>query len=241
MGCRLLNPTPVFACCLGIHGPPNSVRPGGTSPYMPLVMMRDQALFQPYYQLESASAADTARWLDAFTWFLKKVTLRAGGHKPLLLKSPVHTARVPLLLKLFPRAKFIYIHRDPYTVRGPRVWGWLAAPVHGESAVPRQGPAVARTGTQRRLDPPISHGPPVSGTCAHTPHPNQTPQVFSSAAHMADSYYPYTALQRMTPPDVTRFILDQFSLLHDAYQAAKPLIPPGTTHDGHGNSAGAQP
>ncbi|KAL6778559.1 hypothetical protein ACKKBF_B15270 [Auxenochlorella protothecoides x Auxenochlorella symbiontica] len=168
----LLDPTrPMDAMALSFQTPAEDeiavcALTGGTSPYMPLVMMRDQALFQPYYQLESASAADTARWLDAFTWFLKKVTLRAGGHKPLLLKSPVHTARVPLLLKLFPRAKFIYIHRDPYT-------------------------------------------------------------VFSSAAHMADSYYPYTALQRMTPPDVTRFILDQFSLLHDAYQAAKPLIPPG--------------
>lgn len=31
----------------------------------------------------------------------------------LLLKSPVHTARVPLLRRLFPRAKFVYIHRHP--------------------------------------------------------------------------------------------------------------------------------
>jgi hypothetical protein len=27
----------------------------------------------------------------------------------------VHTARVALLLKLFPRAKFVYVHRDPLT------------------------------------------------------------------------------------------------------------------------------
>jgi hypothetical protein len=36
--------------------------------------------------------------------------------KPLLLKSPVHTARIPLLLKLFPRARFVYLHRNPYEV-----------------------------------------------------------------------------------------------------------------------------
>jgi hypothetical protein len=42
-----------------------------------------------------------------------QVTLRHGGTKPLLIKSPVHTARVRLLLKLFPKAKFIYIHRHP--------------------------------------------------------------------------------------------------------------------------------
>ena len=46
---------------------------------------------------------------------LRKLTLRCGG-KRLLLKSPVHTARVELLLKLFPDAQFIYIHRHPEAV-----------------------------------------------------------------------------------------------------------------------------
>jgi hypothetical protein len=45
-----------------------------------------------------------------------QVTLRCGGCKPLLIKSPVHTARVALLLRLFPRARFVYVHRDPLTV-----------------------------------------------------------------------------------------------------------------------------
>ena len=36
--------------------------------------------------------------------------------RQLLLKSPCHTGRVQLLLKLFPRAKFIYIHRNPYDI-----------------------------------------------------------------------------------------------------------------------------
>jgi hypothetical protein len=36
--------------------------------------------------------------------------------KPLLIKSPVHTARVRTWLKLFPGAKFIYIHRHPLEV-----------------------------------------------------------------------------------------------------------------------------
>jgi len=41
-------------------------------------------------------------------------------HQPgarLLLKSPVHTSRVGLLLQLFPQAQFVYLHRDPLTVR----------------------------------------------------------------------------------------------------------------------------
>ena len=33
-----------------------------------------------------------------------------------MLKSPVHTARVELLLRLFPDAQFVYIHRHPETI-----------------------------------------------------------------------------------------------------------------------------
>ena len=36
--------------------------------------------------------------------------------KRLLLKSPVHTARVRILKRLFPDAQFVYIHRNPYDV-----------------------------------------------------------------------------------------------------------------------------
>lgn len=42
-------------------------------------------------------------------------SLHAGGRR-LLLKNPVHTARVGLLLELFPDAKFVFIHRSPYEV-----------------------------------------------------------------------------------------------------------------------------
>jgi len=60
-------------------------------------------------------------WTDAFLYVLKKLTLRAQKRQPtsqnrLLLKSPVHTARMKLLLQLFPQAQFIYIHRHPYDV-----------------------------------------------------------------------------------------------------------------------------
>lgn len=36
--------------------------------------------------------------------------------KQLLLKNPVNTARIPMLLDLFPDAKFVAIHRSPYEV-----------------------------------------------------------------------------------------------------------------------------
>jgi hypothetical protein len=36
--------------------------------------------------------------------------------KPLVLKSPQHTCRIKLLLELFPQARFVHIHRNPYAV-----------------------------------------------------------------------------------------------------------------------------
>jgi hypothetical protein len=42
------------------------------------------------------------------------MTLKSAG--TLLLKSPAHTGRIPLLLELFPDAKFVYLVRNPYDV-----------------------------------------------------------------------------------------------------------------------------
>jgi hypothetical protein len=42
------------------------------------------------------------------------VTYKYG--KRLVLKSPTHTARIRMLLQLFPDAKFVHIHRHPFAV-----------------------------------------------------------------------------------------------------------------------------
>jgi len=44
----------------------------------------------------------------------KKLTWKFG--RPLVLKSPAHTARIALLLEMFPDARFVHIHRDPFAV-----------------------------------------------------------------------------------------------------------------------------
>ncbi len=45
-------------------------------------------------------------------------TYSNGGdtNRRMVVKSPVHTARVRVLLEMFPNAQFVYVHRDPYVV-----------------------------------------------------------------------------------------------------------------------------
>ena len=47
-------------------------------------------------------------------WFYKKLTYKY--QKPLVLKSPTHTGKIETLLRMFPNAKFIHIHRHPHSV-----------------------------------------------------------------------------------------------------------------------------
>jgi hypothetical protein len=57
---------------------------------------------------------DTTRektFMNDYLYLLRKTSLKYGG-KRLLLKSPPNTARMQLLLKAFPNAKFIYLERN---------------------------------------------------------------------------------------------------------------------------------
>lgn len=90
----------------------------GASPYSMLYFMSPVDDLLPLYTLSPLSP-QTARWTAAFRLLLQKLTLRASlSSSPgrLLLKSPVHTARVPHLLALFPDAKFVHVRRDPREV-----------------------------------------------------------------------------------------------------------------------------
>ena len=45
-------------------------------------------------------------------------------------------------------------------------------------------------------------------------HENRRVQVFQSAAHMADTYYWYTYLERPSDDAINDFILDQYDVLY---------------------------
>ena len=84
------------------------------SPYLMLAYPHDPARYEKYFELKDLSPAERQRWKDLFFYFLKKVTIK--NNKPIVVKSPTHTFRIPVLLEMFPDAKFIYIYRDPYAV-----------------------------------------------------------------------------------------------------------------------------
>jgi hypothetical protein len=65
--------------------------------------------------LKDISQPELRRLLDAYVYVVKKISLRNNG-KPLVLKSPPNTARIKHLLRIYPQAKFIYIHRNPFEV-----------------------------------------------------------------------------------------------------------------------------
>ena len=51
-----------------------------------------------------------------FRDLLKQIVFYNGGNKRLLLKNPHNTGRIKILKELYPTAKFIFIHRNPYEV-----------------------------------------------------------------------------------------------------------------------------
>jgi hypothetical protein len=87
---------------------------GFMSPYLTGVFSRRADYYDQFLTLRNTPSQLASQWKSSLLTFFRKLTLRHG--KPLIVKSPTHTGRIKLLLEMFPSAKFIHIHRDPYTV-----------------------------------------------------------------------------------------------------------------------------
>jgi hypothetical protein len=84
------------------------------SPYLGISFPHAEDDYGRYLDFDGVADEEIAEWKDALTHFLKKLTFLHG--LPLVLKSPTHTARIRILLELFPDARFVAIHRHPYQV-----------------------------------------------------------------------------------------------------------------------------
>jgi omega-hydroxy-beta-dihydromenaquinone-9 sulfotransferase len=87
---------------------------GVRSPYLTILFPNHRPQCQEYLDFQNVSEPETRRWKEAFLWFLRCVTIQTP--KRIVLKSPPHTARIRILLEMFPKAKFVHIVRDPYAI-----------------------------------------------------------------------------------------------------------------------------
>ncbi len=119
------------------------------SPYLGATFPRREDHYSRFLTFRDATAEEIDTWKRGFVWFVQKLTLK--DRRPLVLKSPPHTARIRLLLEIFPEAHFVHIHREPYTV-------FQIVP-----ALFRYGdvvylPPTSRPCLDRRSDPSALHG-----------------------------------------------------------------------------------
>jgi hypothetical protein len=76
---------------------------------------KNKDYFSKYHLFENITEKEKDAWKKDYLFLLKNIAFYCKK-KRLLLKNPHNTGRVKELLELFPDAKFIFIHRDPYTV-----------------------------------------------------------------------------------------------------------------------------
>ncbi len=86
------------------------------------IIPRQSEEYAKYLTLEELDSGARNAWKSELEYFIKKLAVR--HQKPLMLKSPGHTARIELLMELYPDAKFIKIHRHPFSVVKSGI-GWL--------------------------------------------------------------------------------------------------------------------
>ena len=97
---------------------------------------RRAARYDRFLTLREVTKGELAEWKAALLWLVRKLSFKYG--RPLVLKSPGHTCRIRVLLDLFPDAKFVHLHRNPYavfqsslhTVRKVTPWSALQRPDH---------------------------------------------------------------------------------------------------------------
>lgn len=64
---------------------------------------------------EGCTPAEVEAWRARFLYLMRKLSKHQGA-RPLLIKNPVYTGRLAMLREMFPEAKFVHIHRNPYEV-----------------------------------------------------------------------------------------------------------------------------
>jgi omega-hydroxy-beta-dihydromenaquinone-9 sulfotransferase len=94
----------------------------GLSPLTKLIYPDSSRFFLEDFSDYELNGDVYEEWKNAMTEFCKKLTLTKP--KRIVLKNPFHSMRIQTLLRLFPNAKFIHIHRNPLDVIPSTVNMW---------------------------------------------------------------------------------------------------------------------
>jgi len=98
---------------------------GEGTPYVTHAWPRFGPADTEYLDFKGVSEAGKKKWADAYMWLYRRLALKHGD-KPLVMKTPANAARLKLLTKLFPDARFIYLSRNPLKVFPSTVKLWRA-------------------------------------------------------------------------------------------------------------------
>ncbi len=82
-------------------------------------------IFRRTVLFEGVTAAELDEWKQCYRHLLQKVAWHTGRSR-LLSRNAAHTGRVRQLLEMFPKAKFIHLHRSPYQVFAAQAPKWRA-------------------------------------------------------------------------------------------------------------------
>ncbi|HMP78264.1 MAG TPA: sulfotransferase [Pirellulaceae bacterium] len=106
---------PMDNMTLAAHSPQEDdfalVSLGAPTPYLDIAFPNDRFRDRMTFDFDHLSKDQQQGLRDGLSYFLRTLTLRY--RKPLVLKSPPHTARIGHLARWFPGAKFIHIARHP--------------------------------------------------------------------------------------------------------------------------------
>jgi len=86
----------------------------GISPYMMAAFADRREVYERFFDPRDMTPKERAAWKHSLLTLMKKLTFKKN--RTIVSKNPGHTFRIPILLEMFPDAKFVYITRDPYAV-----------------------------------------------------------------------------------------------------------------------------
>lgn len=87
---------------------------GAPTPYLIAHFPETGSPYEACLTFKEAPEKTVNEWKKKHQKFVRKLARKHGKSATILLKSPANTARIPLLLEMYPTAKFVHIHREPY-------------------------------------------------------------------------------------------------------------------------------